>query len=57
MKQEIHTAINWLSYAELEAILISNGFAIGYNDGEQALRDVVRANVEDGTIPEWTVLS
>lgn len=52
MKQETHTAINWLDYAQLTAILTSYGFAINSTESEDDLREAVRANVADGTIDE-----
>lgn len=44
--------LNWLSYDKLSAILESYGFAINHDDSEDTLREAVRVNIEDGTIPE-----
>ena len=57
MDQNIHTAINWLDYDQLTRILICNGLAIGYRDGEHDLRDAVRESVENGKISKDTLLS
>ncbi len=52
MKQEIHIALNWMDYAALKVILERYGFAVNHGESEEDLREAVRANVEDGTIPE-----
>jgi len=52
MKQEIHTALNWMDYADLKSILERYGFAVSHDESEDDLREAVRANVEDGTFPE-----
>jgi hypothetical protein len=36
----------------LAEILESYGFAINHDDSEDTLREAVRVNIEDGTIPE-----
>ena len=52
MKQSIHTALNWMDYSKLKAILEEHGFAVNPDESEDDLREAVRANVEDGTISE-----
>lgn len=52
MKQSTHTALNWMDYSKLKAILEGHGFAVNPDESEDDLREAVRANVEDGTIPE-----
>lgn len=44
--------LNWFSYSRLAEILESYGFAVNHDDSEDALREAVRVNIEDGTIPE-----
>lgn len=50
MQQEYHTAINWLSRAEIQGILESNGFAVYDSDSTDDLREALRANILDSTI-------
>ncbi len=52
MDQEYHTAINWMGYDDLKALLESHGFAVNASESEDDLREAVRQNVMDGTIPE-----
>lgn len=49
--QAIHTAINWMDYGPLKELLEEYGIAVNSSDSEDDLREAVRANVLDGTIP------
>ena len=51
MQQATHTNINWMNYAELKAVLEEYGFQVLSSESEDDLREAVRANVMDGTIP------
>lgn len=51
MEQVIHKAINWMGYSELKALLEEFGFAVSSSESEDDLREAVRANLLDGTIP------
>jgi len=51
MDQQYHTAINWLDRKELVEILEQHGFACYDTESTDDLREALRANVLDGTIP------
>ncbi|WP_041930367.1 hypothetical protein [Methylibium petroleiphilum] len=51
MEQAIHTALNWMGYSELKTLLEEFGFAVRPSESEDDLREAVRANLVDGTIP------
>lgn len=51
MQQKYHTALNWMSYESLKTLLERHGFAVNSDESEDDLREAVRANVLDGTIP------
>lgn len=51
-KQSSHTAINWMDRAEIVSILESAGIACYDHEDTENLREALRANVMDGTIPE-----
>lgn len=55
MEQSMHTAINWMTRGELELILETNGFAVYSYETDDELRDAVRENVDDGTIPDYVI--
>ena len=55
MKQNTHTALNWMDYAALKALLEEFGFQVVSSESEDDLREAVRANVLDGTIPEGRI--
>lgn len=55
MQQIYHTAINWLDYAELKALLEGAGIAVNPGESEDELREAVRANVLDNTIPKSAI--
>jgi len=50
--QAIHTAINRMDYGPLKELLEEFGFAVNHDESEDDLREAVRANVVDGTIPQ-----
>ena len=56
MEQTIHTAINWLDYDRIKSILEQYGFAVYGEDSENALREALRENIMDGTIPQEEVI-
>lgn len=51
MEQIVHSAINWMGYSELKELLERYGFAVSGSESEDDLREDVRANLLDGTIP------
>jgi len=55
MDQTTHTALNWMSYKQLHSILEAHGFAVNSGESEDDLREAVRTNMVDGTIPEHEV--
>lgn len=50
--QAIHTALNWMDYGPLKELLEEYGIAVNSSDSEDDLREAVRANLLDGTIPK-----
>jgi len=52
MKQDIHTQINWLSRKQIRTILEGYGFAVYDAESTDDLRDALRDNIQDGTIPK-----
>ena len=50
--QDVHTKINWLNSHEVKHILESNGFAVDPTESEGDLREALRENIMDNTIPE-----
>ena len=53
LEQSTHTTINWMSAEQLSEILTDFGFASSGDFDD--MRDTVRANVMDGTIPEYII--
>lgn len=51
MDQNIHTTINWLDREDIVRILESYGFACYDSETTDDLREALRINVMDGTIP------
>lgn len=51
MNQEIHKAINWLDRSDIETLLETHGFAVYDTESTDELRESLRENVMDGTIP------
>lgn len=52
MRQDIHTRINWLNREQIERIMTDWGFHCSADETENELREALRENVMDGTIPE-----
>jgi len=50
MDQKIHTAINWLDRDQILGILESIGIQCYDSESDDYLRDVIRENIEDGTL-------
>ena len=50
MKQETHTAINWLERHQIVSLLESYGFQCYDSESDDELRDVIRPNIETGVI-------
>ena len=50
--QAIRTALNWMDYGLLKELLEEFGIAVQSNESEDDLREAVRANLIDGTIPQ-----
>jgi len=50
MKQEMHTAINWLDRNEIVAYLEGNGMACYDTESTDDLRETLKQCVEDGDI-------
>ena len=55
MEQSTHKAINWLSHGQLTEILEDYGFCCSITESEDDLREAVRENISDGTIPDYEV--
>lgn len=51
MDQKIHTKINQMSRKQIVKLLESYGFACYDREPTSDLREALRANVQDGTIP------
>lgn len=51
MDQAYHTALNWMDYSDLKDLLEEFGFAVNHDESEDDLREAVRTNLIDGTIP------
>lgn len=51
MKQETHTAINWLSRDKIVALLEGNGMACDDSESTDDLKATLIQCVEDGDIP------
>ena len=52
MKQTTHTKLNWLDRSQLAALLEQYGFAVNASESDDDLRNALRENISDGTIPE-----
>ena len=55
MEQAIHTTINWLDRSDIEKILESFGFACYDSETTDQMREALRVNLMDGTIPQWAL--
>jgi hypothetical protein len=51
LSNEHHKAINWMDRTQIVALLENFGFACYDRETTDELRDAVRENVADGTIP------
>jgi hypothetical protein len=51
MDQIFHTALNWMDHRSLKELLERYGFGVYASESEDDLRESVRANLLDGTIP------
>ncbi|MBK6616450.1 hypothetical protein [Ottowia sp.] len=53
--QAYHTAINRMDYGPLKELLEEFGFAVNPSESEDELREAVRSNLLDGTIPRTRI--
>lgn len=51
LSNDQHKAINWMDRKQIVALLENFGFACYDSESTDELRDAVRENVADGTIP------
>lgn len=52
MDQIYHSSLNWMGYQALKELLERYGFGVSPSESEDDLREAVRANLMDGTIPK-----
>lgn len=52
LSREQHKSLNWLSRAEIVAILENYGFQCYDHESDDDLKTALRTNIEDNTIPE-----
>ncbi len=55
MNQGTHLYINWLNRDEIIGLLELFGFAADDAESTDILREALRENVKDGTIPETAI--
>ncbi len=55
MTPETEKALAWMGYSDFERILTEYGFAIHPSETEDDLREAVKVNILDGTIPEYII--
>jgi hypothetical protein len=55
MNQETHTYINWLERDQIVELLLLFGFDANDAQSTDELREALRENVKDGTIPKTAI--